>query len=67
MEVRMSTLPEIIAYIWLIPLFLFVILPLSMLVVYLLGRLIHFMLFPKRILDREPIVNMPEAELEKVR
>lgn len=44
----MENLPDVIIYIWLLPLALYVVLPLSLLGVYLLVRLIHFMFFPRR-------------------
>jgi hypothetical protein len=66
MEVSMSFLAEYIVYIWLLPLALYIVLPLSMLAVYLIGRLIHFMLFPKRLQVDEEIPLMPESRLEKI-
>ncbi len=67
MEVQMSILPDIIVYIWLLPLAVFIVLPLSMLVVYLVGRLVHFMLFPKRMLEEDTAAVLHEGEPYKAR
>jgi ABC-type Fe3+ transport system permease subunit len=56
---------DIIVYIWLIPLFFFVIIPLSMFVVYSLWRFIYFMLFPRRIREQEIEKDIPERDMEK--
>lgn len=57
---------DIIVYIWLLPLFFFVILPLSMLVVYTFWRLIYFMLFPRRMREQEVEEDISERNIEKV-
>ncbi len=62
----MITHSDYIVYIWLLPLILFIILPLCMLVVYLLGRLIYFMLFPRRMREQEVESTIPEKDMEKV-
>ncbi|BHH82516.1 hypothetical protein [Desulforhopalus sp. 52FAK] len=63
----MSVISETIIFIWLLPLALYVVLPLSMLMIYLLGRLIHFMLFPKRVVQEEIAPGLPVGDFEKVR
>jgi len=57
---------DIIAYIWLLPIFLFVILPLCVLVVYSFWRLIYFMLFPRRMREQEVEADIAERNMEKV-
>jgi ABC-type Fe3+ transport system permease subunit len=57
---------DIIVYIWLLPLFFFVILPLSMLVVYTFWRLIYFMFFPRRMREQEVEEDISERNIEKV-
>lgn len=57
---------DIIVYIWLLPLFFFVILPLSMLVVYTFRRLIYFMFFPRRMREQEVEEDISERNIEKV-
>lgn len=63
----MSILPEFIVFIWLLPLALYVVLPLAMLSIYLLGRFIHFMLFPKKLQVDQEVPGIPEGRLEKIR
>ncbi len=46
LEVIMSILPDVIVYFWLLPLFIYVVFPLSLSVLYSLGRLMHFMFNP---------------------
>ncbi|MFT5726824.1 MAG: hypothetical protein ACI8PB_000956 [Desulforhopalus sp.] len=57
--------PDYIVYIWLIPLVLFVLLPLSMLVVYLFVRFLHFMFFPKKMREVKVQSGIPERKMEK--
>lgn len=61
----MSILPNVIVYIWLLPLAVFILLPLSMLAVYLVARLAHFMLFPKRVLEEDLSTVVHEGEPSK--
>jgi hypothetical protein len=56
--------PDYIVYIWLIPLVLFILLPLSMLVVYLFVRFLHFMFFPKRMRGLKVQSDIPERKME---
>ena len=58
--------PDYIVYIWLIPLIIFVLLPLCMLVVYLLGRVIRFMFFSRRMREKKVQSTIPERDMEKV-
>ena len=57
--------PDYIVYIWLIPLVLFVLLPLCMLVVYLLVRLLYFMFFPRRMRVQKVQSGIPGRKMEK--
>ncbi|MFT5699489.1 MAG: hypothetical protein ACI8ZB_002349 [Desulforhopalus sp.] len=60
----MSILPDVIVYLWLIPLSLYVVIPLSMLGINALSRLMHFMFNPARPkVKRDP--SVPEAHLQK--
>jgi len=63
----MSHLPDFIVYIWLAPLALYAVIPLLVLAIYLLGRFIHFMLFPKRVLQEEQELDVPAGEFENIR
>ena len=63
----MSVIPEVITFLWLLPLTLYVVLPLLMLVAYLLGRFIHFMLFPKRVIQEEIAPGLAVGDFENVR
>lgn len=62
----MITRPDYIVYIWLIPLVLFILLPLCLLGVYLLGQFIVFMLFPRRKREQKRKQTLPERDMEKV-
>lgn len=66
MGLNMDIRTDIIVYIWLLPLFFFVILPLSMLVVYTFWRLIYFMFFPRRVREQEVEEDISERNIEKV-
>lgn len=58
--------PDYIVYIWLLPLTLFIIIPLCMLAAYLLVRFIGFMLLPRRFREQEVQTTIPEQDMEKV-
>jgi len=62
----MSNIPDYIVYIWLAPLVLYVVIPVLTLTVYLVGRLVHFMLFPKRVLQEEKGLAVPAGEFENI-
>lgn len=57
--------PDYIVYIWLIPLIVFILLPLSILVVYLFIRFLHFMFFPKTMREVKVQSGIPERKMEK--
>jgi len=62
----MINLPDYIVYLWLLPLILFVVLPLCLSLVYFLGRFIGFMLFPRRMREQEVKATIPERDMEQV-
>lgn len=64
-EVDMDIRTDIIVYIWLLPLLLFVVIPLCMLAVYSVWRFIYFMLFPRRMREQKVEKKIPERDLEK--